>query len=62
MPFSAAPNGAWPSLQGGRYYKHGAPNGAEPVSVAEDTYILRRRPEPASDLAGSHGSLVPIAI
>ena len=43
-------------------YKHGAPNGAAPVSVAEDTYILRRRPEPTSDLAGSHGSLVPIAI
>ena len=28
--FSAAPKGAWPSLQGGRCYKHGAPNGAEP--------------------------------
>jgi len=27
--FSAAPKGAWPSLQGGRCYKHGAPNGAE---------------------------------
>jgi len=36
--WSKAPKGAWPSLQGGRYYKHGAPNGAEPISVAEDTY------------------------
>ncbi len=38
MPFRAAPKGAWLSLQGGRYYKHGAPNGAEPSSVVEDTY------------------------
>ena len=38
MPFGAAPKGAWPSLQGGRYYKHGAPNGAEPISVVEDTH------------------------
>jgi len=43
MPFSAAPKGAWPNLQGGHYYKHGAPNGAEPISVAEDTCKVQGR-------------------
>ena len=37
----AAPKGAWPSLQGGRCYKHGAPNGAEHISVVEHTYKVR---------------------
>ena len=43
MPFSAAPKGAWPSLQGVRYYKHGAPNGAGNISVAEDTYKVQSK-------------------
>ena len=38
----AAPKGAWPSIPGGRYYKHGAPNGAEHISVAKDTYKVER--------------------
>ena len=47
MPFGAAPKGAWPSLQGGRYYKHGAPNGAEPISVVEDTYKVQASMAPS---------------
>ena len=37
----AAPKGAWPSIRGGRYYKHGAPNGAGNIFVAQDTYKVQ---------------------
>ncbi|MEI6395644.1 MAG: hypothetical protein WCT12_31635, partial [Verrucomicrobiota bacterium] len=37
----AAPKGAWPSIRDGRYYKHGAPNEAGNIFVAEDTYKVQ---------------------
>ena len=50
MRFSAAPEGAWPSLQGGHCYKHGAPNGAEPISDAEDTCKVQPTPSEGTRL------------
>ena len=40
----AAPKGAWPSIRGGRYYKHGAPNGAGNIFVAQETYKVQALP------------------
>ena len=37
----ATPKGAWPSIRGGRYYKHGAPNGAGNIFVAQNTYKVQ---------------------
>ena len=40
----ATPKGAWPSIRGGRYYEHGAPNGAGNIFVAQDTYKVQALP------------------
>ena len=47
----ATPKGAWPSIRGGRYYKHGAPNGAGNIFVAEDTYNVQAGADAFRNLA-----------
>ena len=54
----ATPKGAWPSIRGGRYYKHGAPNGAGNIFVAEDTY----KGQAGADLTCGAGTMVLVCL